>query len=1058
MTSADLPLKLLGIPSYQGEKLPLEHPLLLLTYLSAHEAWIPRNELLDLLFEDDDEAVARNKLRQLLFRAKKLDWFAGFTSNPQHLKHEAESDLRAFRKAIEGGDWESAVQVYGGQLLKDSPVSLSAYENWLESERADLETSFLEAASWHSEALASKNQHVAACQLLRNVLGKDPLNEELMQGYLAYALNTEDKAEAIELYGQFKNRLGLELNMQPLPATVDLANALIESINQEKLQTLMTPAEKSVPTLLHAPKGLSSFVGRDPELAHLISLLEQTDSHLISLLGIGGIGKTRLALAAAQEFVKGLKDGGYFVALTRVNEASLVADELLKTLGLEPDLKQSAEQQVISYLKEKELLLLLDNFEHLMGATDLIQNLMTHCPRLKLLITSRERLNLSQEQVFEISGLSLPAAFDDTLPLEAYDGIGLFLRSARKNSAQFNLNEDNREAIFELCHTLEGVPLALELAASWLRLMDVREVLAETRKSFDLIESDFADLPSRHQSLRAVFESSWQLLSSDEQTCLVALSVFVGGFSLEAARTVTGSSPRTLLKLVNKSLIRRDQSGRFELLEVIRQYAYEQLLAEPQRLVEIKKGHAAFFATLAEASQAPLAGGPTQRDCLNQLEADHANLRKALEHFLATNDLTAALAFTNSLFPYWFIRGHWQELEQFSEKLLHHSPDHDQRTAFARQLAHTGYLRTLRGYYETASELLNQSLELLKDSSDLRELAQTLAYLGISASYQNDYDKAQQNLLESLSLLKNPGEALDKAFVLHELGNLYLRQDHLLKAKAFYDQALELREKNKDHRGAARTLSNLGIVARRQGDYEEAETRYRQGLLRSRDINDRLGIADSLNALGVLAKANGHYQEARTAYQESLDLYKRCGDSLGEAVSLENFGILCRLEHSYLESKRFFELCLANHKNRGDRWGMARALSGLGLGHFHLDETETALKVLNQGLALAQSLDNQQILTQNLLALAYVLSFSSVQEAAVQVLAYATQRLERSGSVLTPVEQKQVHETEQRLRKNFTAQAFEASWQRGQTLASDAIAELVSSIDGTKLSFHPGTA
>jgi len=511
-------VKLLGTPHYLGEgdtnmvAIPPEHPLLLLTYLNAHEAWINRKEIFNLLFEEDEKSVARNKLRQLLFRAKKQTWFDGLEAQPQQLKHNANTDMRVFRNAVEKGDWQTAVENYNGKLLTDVAVShLPNYETWLDNEREDIEGSFEEAAVWCAKSLEEQNEFTKACEVLRKLLDKDPLNEDAMQAYLQSAAQVDDDEKldaAIKLYENFKALLLRDLSMQPLDETITSANAIIDKLNQKKLAALKeAPKEKEIALedkaigLQNVPKGLAPFVGRDPELTHLVSLLEDADTQLLTLIGLGGIGKTRLSLAVASDYVASHNILGVFVGLADTSGAEFIASVVLAALGLEPTPKSPPSEQIISYLSSKPSLLVFDNFEHIMSGSEFVQELLNELPQLKILVTSRERLNLKTEQIFELTGMALPEELSEATELEAYDGIKLFLKSARRNNPNFTFSDNNRETIFELCQTLQGVPLALELAASWLRMMTVEEILEEAIESFDLLESDFSDLPARHQSL-----------------------------------------------------------------------------------------------------------------------------------------------------------------------------------------------------------------------------------------------------------------------------------------------------------------------------------------------------------------------------------------------------------------------------------------------------------------------------------------------------------------------------------------------------------------------------
>lgn len=1042
-------LQLLGLPSYfaDGElqALPSEHPLLLLTYLNAHEAWIDRKEILDLLFEGDDESVARNKLRQLLFRAKKQAWFDGFESRPQHLKHDAISDLRAFRTAVEQGIWQDAVTYYTGKLLKDTPVTnLASYEDWLEREREDIESSFEEAALWHAKELEEQQEHDDACTVILKLLSKDPLNEDAMQLLLSNAQHSTNPANAVTHYETFKTQLERDLSMEPLEETVALANAVIDALNKKNLDVLQEAPKVELPAkqeLLNIPKGLPSFVGRDPELAHLLGLLEQEDSQLLTLIGLGGIGKTRLSLAVASEHAKTLKHGGVFVALASTTSADFIGNAILAALQLEPNAKQEPKAQVIDFLKDKNMLLVLDNFEHIMQANSFVQDLLNEAPELKILISSRERLNLRNEQIFELTGMALPETYSETTELEAYDATKLFLRSARRNNPNFTLNQNNRQTIFKLCQVLQGVPLALELAASWLRMMSVAEILEEATQSFDLLESDFSDLPERHQSLRAVFDSSWNLLSEEEQNTLTPLAIFTGGFTLDAAKTITNAKPRTLLRLVNKSLLRREQTGRFEFLEVIRQYSQEKLNHNTNLKQEVEQKHAKYFLELSKQAEPYLKGGKEQLEWLNTLEGEHSNLRKALEFYLAQKENAVTLDFANGLFDYWLIRGHWNEAQTYFDRILTLANPQEVNKQRLKTIVNTGYLATIQGHYLRATKLLEESVESMRALRDQEGLAYALLCTGLNANYQANYDQAQLHYAESLSIYKVLSDNHGTANTLHELGVVSIRKGEFEEAKEHLHEALELREALQDDRGASRTLANLGIVARRQGDYDLTEAMYAKSLDLSRTIKDSLSTANTLISYGVLVKLQGRYLEAKEAYEEALNIFQKANDKLGEAIILENLATLYRLQKNYPKAKSYAEASLQNHKSRNDNWGAAKVLIELGTISFGQDAIEESLSYFLEGQSIAQQLKDSQLQMQSFRALAISLSKTQHLDLSIMLLAKSQHLSESLQLTLAPTEQEQMDTTKARLLKELGEKSFKTYWQQGQEDEQDMLSK-----------------
>ena len=1014
-------LKLLGSPTFvpEDKPLPAEHALLLLTYLNAHDAWIERKEVLALLFANDDETVARNKLRQLLFRAKKHAWFAGFDAQPQHLKHDANTDLRAFRAAVATGNWKDAVSAYNGTLLQDTPVTnLPAYEQWLENERLDINDSYSDAAYWHAKELECASRFEDAAGVLAGLLTQDALNEEAMQAYLQVAVHTGVKAQALGHYDGFKAQLQADLGMSPLDETVALANTLIDALNQERLHALTdetsttgTPPVSAV--LVNAPSGLSAFVGRDPELSHLISLLEQPDTRLVSILGIGGIGKTRLALEVAKSTAPNLRDGAVFVPLASVTHTEHVPAAVLKAFALESERTTLPLAQLLGFLADKELLLLLDNAEHLPDIPAFVQDVLAHAPGVRLLVTSRERLNISQEQVFGLAGLALPAALNDNDVLEAYDGIRLFLRSAKRSDAQFKLRDDNKQAVLTLCQTLEGVPLALELAASWLRLMSVAEILSEAQQSFDLIESDFTDLPARHQSLRAVFDSSWRLLSSDEQTALVTLSVFAGGFTLEAARTVSGANPRVLLRLVNKSLIRRDETGRFEFLEVVRQYAFEKLLTNAPLMHTSHSKHATYYAQLTATARPHLQGSAQQRHYLNVLDTEQHNLRAALEWLVSQGELGHALTLMVDGFLFWFTRGYWQDARSILKLLVAHPASKAHASAYVLALNAYAHLLSHQGELENAARLLYEGFVLAQVDPDA--LAALHVTAGANQLRLGVFDDAKQHYQTALSLCEDTNALHSMADALNGLGTVAYFQADYPTAQQVYARVLALRRSLEDARGEASALNNLAGVSELQGNFKQARAYLQDSLALLQQLGDKRSLALTNMNLGFVSAELQQYDASARFFADSHQLYEQLGDALSQAETLNNLGASLRWQHKHTQALSSYQQALSIATTRHDSIKQATAHKGVAAIHNAQHNPITALHHLQQSLQLAPATLHElriAILTE----ITHTLSHTTRTQLATRVLGVA-QRLQGSTGVsLPPFDQAQQVQVEAFLR------------------------------------------
>ncbi len=417
----------------------------------------------------------------------------------------------------------------------------------------------------------------------------------------------------------------------------------------------------------HLPTPTTSFVGRGEELASIKDLLADPHCRLLTIVGPGGIGKTRLALQAAVDQMAYFADGIYFVPLTGVGSSGLIAAAIASALPASSNGAENLREWMIHYLRNKQMLLLLDNFEHLLAGVDLLIEVLQAAPGVKLLVTSRERLNVQEEWALTIEGLALPTK-EATDPLESYSAVELFVERARQVQTKFALYAQ-AEAVKTICQRVEGMPLGLELAASWLRAMTCQQIAAHMESSLDFLATPLRNVPERHRSLRAMFEQSWRLLSADEQAILMKLTVFRGGFDLEAAEAVARASLTMLASLGDKSLIRLSTSARYDLHELLRQFAADKLSELGELAAVINLRHLEFYANLADKAEAHLYG--SQKEAwFDRLEVEHDNLRAALAWTLRDKEAEAGLRLAGALGFFWEHRAYHREGVEWLEKLL----------------------------------------------------------------------------------------------------------------------------------------------------------------------------------------------------------------------------------------------------------------------------------------------------------------------------------------------------------------------------------------------------
>ena len=629
----------------------------------------------------------------------------------------------------------------------------------------------------------------------------------------------------------------------------------------------------SVASRHNLPSHATPFVGRTDELAAIAEQLADPACRLLTLVGPGGMGKTRLALQAAREQAARFPHGAHFVTLAPVNSADLLIFAIGGALDFSFYGQGIPVAQLIDYLHEKTLLLVLDNFEHLLDGAPLLVDLLDGAPRLKLLVTSRERLNLQEEWVMPIEGMDYPHAAEDE-SLENYAAVRLFVQRARRVRASFSLSQE-QAGVLRICQLVEGMPLGIELAAAWVRLLSCAEIAEQLESGLDLLASPMRDAPERHRSLRAVFDHSWGLLSDVEKTVLAQLSVFRGGFDLEAADRVAGASLPVLASLLDKSLIRSSGRGRHDLHELLRQYAHDKIVTSGDAANTANR-HLTYFLTLAERFEAEL-DGPQQSDLLDQLELELDNLRAALAWSLASEDAETGLRLAGTLGWFWPLRNlsegrHWYAV------LL--AANDDALTAVrSKALQHAANVEAWFRNYTYARTLSEQAYQLARAVGDKSQIAWSLATLGfVGLGPMPDYVVGGALLEEALALFRETGDRWGMGHALRRLGYTLLRRKDFDVERAIVlgEEALALARASGTKSAIADSLAMLSQAEAYRGvDVTRVVALAQESLSMSRQIRSYLTLALALCWLGSLALYKEDIRAAHTYMEEYLTLVQQ---------------------------------------------------------------------------------------------------------------------------------------------------------------------------------------
>ncbi|HEX2281789.1 MAG TPA: tetratricopeptide repeat protein [Thermomicrobiales bacterium] len=793
--------------------------------------------------------------------------------------------------------------------------------------------------------------------------------------YLSPALNRLARLLAAGAGGQIllteaTRQLVRELSSTELPLEViDLGEHRLRDLNEAEHVFQLTapglpadfPPLKSLDRHTHnLPPQLTPFIGREALVKEIRTRLEQPAVRLLTLTGPGGAGKTRLALQVATELVGAYADGVWFVPLASVTSVTLVVASIAGVLGVRESSAEPLESSLRAYLKSRRLLLVLDNFEHVVDASPLVADLLSHCPDIQVLVTSRAPLHLSGEYELPIPPLELPSPerplrLDDALASEA---VRLFVDRARAVQNHFELTEDNAEAIVAICRRLDGLPLAIELAASRVRLLPPKAILARLDSRLALLTGGGRDLPERQQTLRGAIAWSHDLLDPALQTLFRRLAVFAGGWTLEAAEAVTDfdSDPPLpvfdgLDALHDTSLIRLQEpvdanagaDPRFVMLQTIQEFADEQLVASGE-LAQAKEAHASWFLELALTAE-PHLPGPSAVSWLDRLESEHDNLRGALDWLRSQGDGDPAVALAAALWRFWWLRGHVAEGRERIESALA-VVGSGASPARAAALDGAGVLAETQGDYDRAEALHRESLTISRDRGDKTGIARALGNLGVVAFDRGDDDHAMALLEESLGLAREIGDHLLVATALHDLGLVAHERGELDRAELLYQESLALRRQAGSGSEIARSLNNLAGVAVARDDFDRACQLFAESLSLYNAAGDRWGAAGAQIGLAVATHLQGDASRAVALLEESRLLFREVGDRRNAAVAALNLADALRDSGDLAESIVQYRDALVEFAETGEPQGIAQVFLGLGGVMARVGEFEVAARLL----------------------------------------------------------------------------------------------------------------
>ncbi len=898
-----------------------------------------------------------------------------------------ETDLRAMSAALVRHDelLRSAIEAAGGQVFNTAGDAFCAV--------FPLPADAIAAAIAAQQALA--DQRSGSGTALRVRMAIHAGHAEMRDGdYFGPPLNRVARLLSTGHGSQILvSRSASDLARDHLPAGVslrDLGEHALKDLQQpERVFQVLAPGlvddfpplRTAEQLLRNVPRPTTALIGREAEIATVRRLFglapssngDQQTARILTLTGPGGAGKTRLALHLATELGVAFSDGAAFVPLASLSDPAHVPTAIANALELGDPGAMPMRDFVLQQLQQQHLLLILDNLEQVMGAADLVADLLLHCPRIAVVATSRQRLNLRGEQEVPIPPLALPQlrrqkvlatslASDPNTPtideIRASEAVRLFVERARLVQPTFDVTPENADAIVEICLRLDGLPLAIELAAARARHLSPQALLARFDRRLDVLSRGQRDLPARQQTMRDTIAWSYDLLDAAEQRLFAGLSIFVGGATLEACEEIVEVPGIDLLEvlesLADKSLIRfvLDEESRVSMLETIRDFARERLEASGD-LSSVALRHADYFLRLAEETE-PLLEGREQTRTLDRLDRDQGNLRSAIIWWRDQGETERALRMSGALWRFWWLRGDMEDGRTLLEGLLLQSAS-VLASVRAKALNGAGVLAESQGESEQSARFHEESLAISRALGDLRGVAWSLNNLGVVAINSGDLERAEMLLQENLAVAEATGDTASIALALMDLGQVaHHLADHDL-AASFFTRSLEHFRKLGNESHMARALNNLGDVAFRRGDYQRAQALLAESLTLHRRVGDRLGIASTMNNLASLANTQGDLDTAMGLYLEAYSLAIEGRNRLYAGIALENLAAITQYRNdSRLAWERYREALLL-FRSVGDFQGIVSCLIGLATAAIGLGRTEEGTTMLAAASSLAEA-------------------------------------------------------------------------------------------------------
>jgi predicted ATPase/DNA-binding SARP family transcriptional activator len=1014
-----LRIYLFGIPRFEIDGVTVElrrrKGLALLAYLAVSNQAHSREALATLFWPENDQSSALANLRRELSRLNQSLGEGVLEVDRLQVGFDPEAgiwlDISVFRSKLQAarvddhapeehceacfGHYTGAVELYrenflSGFNLPDSPV----FDEWQFFQAEDLRQSLSDALQWLIDWHISLGEYGRGVEYARRWLALDQLHEPAHRRLMQLYAWDGQYAAALRQYQECARLLQEELGLEPDAETIRLHEAIRtrqfptadapggvqQRPDQEtgpaqarEASTGLRGFREGIKPAAKLPVQLTGFIGREFELAEVCRLLEkEANCRLLTLVGLGGMGKTRLALEAAARLQYNFSDGVYFVSLAPLHSPGEIVPAIIQGLNLVIYGSADLKTQLLKNLEDQQLLLALDNFEHLMEAAGLLGEILGRSPRVKLLVTSRERLNLQPEWLFEVSGLTIPA--EEQIPalnmadLEKFSATRLFLQRARQAQPAFHLTAAEIPELVRICRLVGGMPLGLEIAAAWVRHMSLGEIAVRIAADLDFLSSALRDVPERHRSLRAVISQSWDHLEMQEQAILRKLAVFRGGFQFQAAEAIAEAQPLQVSALADKALLNSAGAGRYTMHELIHQFALEKIQTEVHEHTEVLRRYSRYFTQFMAQRLDNLKSG-RQGQALVEISRDLDNVRYAWQQAVRQRDLPSLAM---AVEPYWLFSefiGRLHEGEdafRSAREALFTGPapvgeqEVELHALLAYLLAAQGYLAARRGDLERGRGWLDQGIAQMKRAGmELqKEITASERELVFILVLQGDFRQAEELARDVLDRARSSGERWDQAECLMLMGDAAFFQGHLEESRRYFAEARQLCNEIGDQRLMVYVNIGLGSNGILLGDYSAARQFMEEAISISQDFNDLISRAYSSRELARLELLQGNYARAEQLLQESAAFFNEFGSAWEGADALGALGTTKRLQRDFIEAERWLQISLQAAQEVHHPQNLAMAQINLGLLAYDQGDYPRAEAYLSESLTTWEAIEH----------------------------------------------------------------------------------------------------